>query len=541
MTRAFRVVLIGFTAVLALGVSQAQELSRYEQWQASRPFTVGAAYYDAPYGPAAAWPPPSPYPDMDLWRQAGLNLLDDVSHSNGGHNDYPGVPTAQAAGVPFMILGAGWPGKGAPTALESFQKHVRFFADNPVWSEFCGVQLANEPQEANYQDYREQRDWLVQTYPHLLTLLNRSVTDNEDGRFLWQKEIEAIQPDVMIYQFLIYLTQDGGKPDISPGVYACLGSASEYCKAHSVGFFIERLAFDWGDSVRRINTFAALAYGARGFIDWYWGFGCYDYAPWGGYVWYEAGEETPTPLFKTMAQINREVNNLGPALIKLRHIRTYHLDLESGPTWGGPIYNFDEPDELRTGKLRAVEATTYSPNIHIRPWPWLANKRGDSYLDYMAGLHEEISDGKASPVFVSLFDEHDELHRVQRSLGQVEGQVTPDKLKPVERPTDHLMVGFFRDENDEEYFMVVNKNNTGDPHLGLAIFFQKRDPQERLQVENITLTFAPEVSGIQRLNRLTGEVEDLSLNDHSFSFSLPGGTGDLFKYTSDAPFAGISQ
>ena len=500
MTRAFRAVLIGLAATLALGVSQAQELSRYEQWQASRPFTVGAAYYDPVFGPAAAWPPPSPHPDMDLWRQAGLNLLDDVSHSNGDHLDYPGVATAQAAGVPFMILGAGWPGKGAPTALESFQKHVRFFADDPVWSEFCGVQLTNEAPESEYQDYREQQDWLVQTYPHLLTLLNRSMTDNEDGRFLAEKEIEAIQPDVMIYQFLIYHTQEVGKPDISPGVYACLGRASEYCKATGVGFFIEREMFDFGDSVRRINTFASLVYGARGFIDWYWdsghnpsssnptqGYVWYDYKKREeGYLWYDynnkrEGEGTPTNLFQIMAQINREVNNLGPALITLRHIRTYHLDLESGPTWGGPIYNFGERDELRTGKLRAVEATTDLPDT-VGTGKWQAD-----------------------------------------------------------RSTDHLMVGFFRDENDEEYFMVVNKNNTGDPDLPLSIFFRRTDPEEYLLVENVTLIFAPEVSGIQRLNRLTGEVEELSLKDNSFSFSLPGGTGDLFKYTSDAPFVGISQ
>jgi len=492
MTRAFRVVLIGLAAALALGVSQAQELSRYEQWQASRPFTVGAAYYDPDYdpvfGPPAAWPPPSPHPDMDLWRQAGLNLLEDVSQQNGGHNYYPGVATAQAAGVPFMIMGAGWPDHGAPTALESFQKHVRFFADDPVWSELCGVLLANEPRDPAVQlDHREQRDWLVETYPHLLTLVNHPITHNEAGRFIFEKMIDVIQPDAFIFQFLIYHIMDAGLPDISPGVYACLGRASEYCKARGIGFFIEREAFDWGDSVRRINTFAALAYGARGFIDWYWGFGsghpgAYGPEPWGGYVWYEEGEGTPTPLFKTMAQINREVNNLGPALIKLRHIRTYHLDLESGPTWAGPIYNFDHRDELRTGKLRAVTATTRLPDV-----------------------------------------------------------MSTRKLKAVERPTDHLMVGFFRDENDEEYFMVVNKNNTGDPHLDLAMYFRKRDPQELLQVENITLTFAPGVSGIQRLNRLTGEVEDLPLKRRSFNFSLPGGTGDLFKYTSDAPFAGISQ
>ena len=437
---------MGLSAVIVLTTSQAQEPGRYEQWQASRPFTVGAMYYDAVKGPAAAWPPPSPHPDMDLFRQAGLNLLDDVSFSNGGHNAYPGVPAAQAAGVPFMILGAGW---GA-NPLENFQSHVRFFADDPTWSGFCGVQLADEPRDPPQQlDYREQRDWLVKTYPHILTLICETLTYTP----MWQKQVEVIQPDAVVYQWYPYHTSDVGQLDVSPGVYGCLGHASEFCTARGLGFFVTRGATsNQGASVLRLVTFAALAYGVQGFIDWY-----YDGGLWGGprqetgYVWYEQGEGTPTRRFKRLAQINREVNHLSPALLKLRRIRTYHLDLESERTWAGPIYDFAETDELRTGKLQTVAATT-----------------------------------------------------------------------------DHLMVGFFRDENDEEYFMVVNKNHRARHHKD----------GDRSLLQDVTLTFAPQVTAIERLSRRTGEVERRSLKDHTFSFRLPGGTGDLFKYATDAPFAG---
>ena len=37
---------------------------------------------------------------------------------------------------------------------------------------------------------------------------------------------------------------------------------------------------------------------------------------------------------------------------------------------------------------------------------------------------------------------------------------------------------------------------------------------------------------------LTGG-EPSELTDHSYSFELPGGTGDLFKYHTGAPFAGV--
>ena len=60
-------------------------------------------------------------------------------------------------------------------------------------------------------------------------------------------------------------------------------------------------------------------------------------------------------------------------------------------------------------------------------------------------------------------------------------------------------------------------------------------------MQNINLTFAPQVGGLQRLNRLAGKVEGLALPDHAFKFSLPGGTGDLFKYGTGEPFAGTRQ
>ena len=53
--------------------------SRYEKWQRERPFTIGAMYYDGPYGAPAQLPAPEgAQPDMDMFRYAGLNLLDEV-------------------------------------------------------------------------------------------------------------------------------------------------------------------------------------------------------------------------------------------------------------------------------------------------------------------------------------------------------------------------------------------------------------------------------------------------------------------------------
>ena len=53
------------------------------------------------------------------------------------------------------------------------------------------------------------------------------------------------------------------------------------------------------------------------------------------------------------------------------------------------------------------------------------------------------------------------------------------------------------------------------------------------------MTFAPSVGAIERLNRETGQVERLELaEDHTYTFTLPAGTGDLFKYASSKSFVG---
>ena len=69
-----------FTFCIANNTSIIAEESRFETWQQGRPFTIGAMYYDGPYGPPAQLPAPEDaQPDMALFRYAGLNMLDEVS------------------------------------------------------------------------------------------------------------------------------------------------------------------------------------------------------------------------------------------------------------------------------------------------------------------------------------------------------------------------------------------------------------------------------------------------------------------------------
>jgi hypothetical protein len=60
--------------------------------------------------------------------------------------------------------------------------------------------------------------------------------------------------------------------------------------------------------------------------------------------------------------------------------------------------------------------------------------------------------------------------------------------------------------------VVIDKHDARDPH-----------GDETRLLHCVTLTFTEDVSAIRHLSRHTGRVKNLSLEDHRYTFSLPGG------------------
>jgi hypothetical protein len=91
-----------------------------------------------------------------------------------------------------------------------------------------------------------------------------------------------------------------------------------------------------------------------------------------------------------------------------------------------------------------------------------------------------------------------------------------------------FVIGFFQDDAGEDYFMVVNGNHAaGQDSWATA--------------GAISIQWDYTVSQLERLNRRTGAVEMINLHTHRLNhWVLPGGTGDLFKYHTGKPFAGVS-
>ncbi|REJ89432.1 MAG: hypothetical protein DWQ34_19425 [Planctomycetota bacterium] len=89
------------------------------------------------------------------------------------------------------------------------------------------------------------------------------------------------------------------------------------------------------------------------------------------------------------------------------------------------------------------------------------------------------------------------------------------------------LVGFFRDDDGGEYFMVTNLFH--EKHMSAA---------DATQV--VTLHFSPDVAAVTRLSRETGKPEELAIRDGRLELRLPGGTGDLFRF-GDAKFPGLES
>jgi hypothetical protein len=87
------------------------------------------------------------------------------------------------------------------------------------------------------------------------------------------------------------------------------------------------------------------------------------------------------------------------------------------------------------------------------------------------------------------------------------------------------VIGFFEDDAGKTYFMLTNVfHGTGVSSAASSLDF--------------LMQFDSSVNSLLRLNRLTGEPERVNLTANLLSLTLPGGTGDLFKYD-DGMFAGI--
>lgn len=91
--------------------------------------------------------------------------------------------------------------------------------------------------------------------------------------------------------------------------------------------------------------------------------------------------------------------------------------------------------------------------------------------------------------------------------------------------TKNGMIGFFTDDSGGQYFMLTN-------------LFHNINLSAEATTLTLEVTFDSSVESVWLLNRLTGLVEEIELTNHVLTWTLPGGTGDLFKL-GNGIFAGM--
>jgi len=86
------------------------------------------------------------------------------------------------------------------------------------------------------------------------------------------------------------------------------------------------------------------------------------------------------------------------------------------------------------------------------------------------------------------------------------------------------LIGLFTDDDGDRYFMLTNLDHAANTSAAATSL-------------SLVVTFLNE-NAIYRLNRTTGAPERIDLVNHVLNLTLPGGTGELFKF-GDGYFAGI--
>ncbi len=89
-------------------------------------------------------------------------------------------------------------------------------------------------------------------------------------------------------------------------------------------------------------------------------------------------------------------------------------------------------------------------------------------------------------------------------------------------------VGYFTDDNNEQYFMLTNLNHGA----GLS---------SAETTKGFRITFDETVNSLLWLNPETGRETVVQLDNHILDWNLSGGTGSLFKYDTGSHFAGIPE
>jgi hypothetical protein len=340
---------------------------------------------------------------------------------------------------------------------------------------------------AEVQATKNEFDYWRQIYPNALVYTNqrwdRMDEDDVTGY------MEYARPDMISYDHYSFVSANywpGGSPTTLynfMGKYrrlALAGLDGTGTRPIPYGHWLQSYVYDGytvSESELRLEQFAGWAYGFT-FASAF----IYNAEPGGlqSILFSGSGDTTPTATFTQMSTANSMSRKLGPSLVRLISTDVRFIPGKHNP---GSVNNAIPSDVLVWSAANLPLSTLFTSVSNI------TNLGGST-----------VNNGLAGDVVVGYF-----------------------------KPLDEAFDG--PDYSNEVYFMVVN---------GLTANPTKTAYQTR---QRIRLNFASTVTSIQRMRRSDGIVETITTsgsNPRYYQFELDGGTGDLFKINTGAPFIGSS-
>ncbi len=208
--------------------------------------------------------------------------------------------------------------------------------ENPYLGQLVSVSLGDEPDLNSPVQRQKNIDWYNRfrgQFPRTILFTNNwglQIQDSAYQDFLSRAKPDMISFDTYPWQSdyatkrpLAYLGHDDGNPR---EFYNALKFIRAYAYGNGIPFQAYRQSFhavedysnrifrDPSPSEFRLNTFAALAFGAKSIADFTYNTGA------SSYFRNPGGDTHKTPLYNDLVTVNKQVRNLGKALVRLKPI-----------------------------------------------------------------------------------------------------------------------------------------------------------------------------------------------------------------------------
>lgn len=412
--------------------------------------------------------------------------------------------------------GVGWSRLGTGWGLMSFGPAT---TERPYLGNMIRVQLGDEQTLSDHDaapyDPATIAAFLADTrrnFPNLISGLNQSgahVTEPNWSNYFQNRVrnyMATSQPDMLMFDSYVY--QWAGFPGGSPkDLYehwqrfrqlGLAGNDGTGAKPIPYALYLQYYKphdYVLSDSETRLNQFASWLFGYT-FVSAFTYDNMYgsDADTLRTFLFTGPGDTNPTPLFFCVAETNRQSRNLGTALVKL-----LSTDVRIAI---GQHYN----SEIATVVSNAIPdgVPLWSPGSH--PYLTMINATN-------LGIYNRDAQNTS-----------------------LKGDVLVGFFKPLHESFDGV------DYQDQEYFMVLN---------GLA--WTGASVSETRQAITADFDFGSSgITGLQRIRRSDGQVESIVVGvsnsdltwtrtgaaTYRLAMTLDGGTADLFKFNTGAPFVG---